>query len=147
LHLYTFFCTIVQKCGEALDLVVDTSIIIAVIINESEKDEIIKLTNGMSLIAPGSVHWEIGNAFSAMFKRDRISLNEAISALNSYSKIPVRYVNINIMRALEISNGFNIYAYDSYIIECALRYKSKIISLDENLKLAASKLGIEIIEV
>ena len=48
---------------------IDTSALIAVIGNEESKKEIIKVTKGYSLCAPKSVHWEIGNAFSAMFKR------------------------------------------------------------------------------
>ncbi len=52
-----------------MDIVLDTSVIIAVIANEPEKRVLIRLTKGAELIAPQSVHWEIGNAFSAMLKR------------------------------------------------------------------------------
>jgi predicted nucleic acid-binding protein len=57
-----------------LNIVVDTSVIIAVISNESQKDRLIELTKGADLVAPPSVHWEIGNAFSAMLKRGRLTL-------------------------------------------------------------------------
>ena len=52
-----------------MDIVIDTSALIAVIVGESERDKIIDLTKGQTLIGPGSIPWEIGNAFSAMFKR------------------------------------------------------------------------------
>lgn len=52
-----------------MDIVIDTSVIIAVIANEPEKGDLVELTKGANLIAPLSVHWEIGNAFSAMLKR------------------------------------------------------------------------------
>jgi len=58
----------------SMNLVVDTSVIIAVITNEEHKRQLINLSKGADLIAPPSLHWEIGNAFSAMFKRKRISL-------------------------------------------------------------------------
>lgn len=55
-----------------MEIVVDTSVIIAVIVDEPEKARLIESTKGASLIAPGSLYWEIGNAFSAMLKRKRI---------------------------------------------------------------------------
>ncbi|MBU1170697.1 MAG: hypothetical protein KKD44_14145 [Proteobacteria bacterium] len=54
-----------------MDIVVDTSALIAVIVGEPERNTIIELTTGNTLIGPGSIPWEIGNAFSAMFKRQR----------------------------------------------------------------------------
>jgi hypothetical protein len=56
-----------------MDIVVDTSALIAVIANEPEKPTLVELTSGADLIAPGSVHFEIGNAFSAMLRRRRIT--------------------------------------------------------------------------
>ena len=67
-----------------MDIVVDASAIIAVIVNEPSKTDIIKATQGASLIAPASIHWEIANAFSAMFKRSRLTLAEAVNALAIY---------------------------------------------------------------
>ena len=57
-----------------MKLIIDTSVIIAVLANEPIKKKLIKLTKGVELLAPTSVHWEIGNAFSAMLKRKRIEI-------------------------------------------------------------------------
>ena len=62
-------------------LVVDTSVILAVVLNEPTKAVLIRLTTGADLIAPLSLHWEIGNALSAMLKRKRITEAEAQQAL------------------------------------------------------------------
>ena len=59
-----------------MDIVIDTSALIAVIVGEPERTNIIEFTTGNTLIGPGSIPWEIGNAFSAMFKQDRITLDE-----------------------------------------------------------------------
>ncbi len=40
-----------------MDIVVDTSVIISVIANESNKSKLINLTIGKILIAPASLHW------------------------------------------------------------------------------------------
>jgi predicted nucleic acid-binding protein len=62
-------------------LVLDTSAVIAVISNEAHKPALIELATGTELLAPSSLAAELGNAFSAMFKRKRISLEEAKAAL------------------------------------------------------------------
>ena len=40
-----------------------TSALIAVIVGEPERLRIIEFTTGNTLIGPGSIPWEIGNAF------------------------------------------------------------------------------------
>ncbi len=60
-----------------MDVVIDTSALIAVIVGGPERNRIVELTTGNTLIGPGSIPWEIGNAFSAMFKQNRLTLDEA----------------------------------------------------------------------
>ena len=68
-----------------MDITIDTSALIAVIANEPQKNEIVRLTEGVKLCAPASVHWEIDNAFSAMLKRNRISFNAMFCKIGSKS--------------------------------------------------------------
>jgi predicted nucleic acid-binding protein len=130
-----------------VNLVIDTSVIIAVITNEKHKDQLISLSKGADLIAPSSIHWEIGNAFSAMFKRERISLDQANAALVAYKQIPIRFYDVSLTIALEIAHRLNLYAYDAYVIACALKHKSPVVSLDNGLLDAAQKAGADIVEV
>jgi predicted nucleic acid-binding protein len=46
-----------------MDIVIDTSALIAVNVGEPERSLIIQITEGNTLIGPGSIPWEIGNAF------------------------------------------------------------------------------------
>ena len=128
-------------------IVIDTSVIIAVLTNESHKDELIEHTIGSDLISPPSLHWEICNAFSAMFKRKRVTLSQAKSAIDYYRKIPIRFIDIDLKNVLTISEDNNIYAYDAYFIECAIKQKAKLLTLDNKLKTIAEKLHIKTIEV
>ena len=64
-----------------MQLIVDTSVVIAVLLNEPERDRLLELTLNTEIIVPKSLHWEVGNAFSAMFKRKRLSLKEVQSAI------------------------------------------------------------------
>jgi predicted nucleic acid-binding protein len=130
-----------------MNLVVDTSVIIAVITNEKARRQLVVLTKGAHLVAPYSLPWEIGNAFSAMFKRSKIALEQAIAALGAYQQIPIRFSDIELDAALELSARLNIYAYDAYFIACALKHKSPLISLDGALLQAAQRAGVTITEV
>jgi predicted nucleic acid-binding protein len=130
-----------------MDIVVDTSAIIAVIANEPEKEALVELTTGADLIAPHSVHWEIGNAFSAMLRRERIKVEQAIQAVKLYQQIPIRFVDVELEETLKIANALGIYAYDAYLIRCALKYRAPLISLDRNLVNAAKEMKVKVIEV
>lgn len=125
---------------------IDTSALIAVISNEESKQDIVDLTEGYSLYAPMSVHWEIGNAFSAMFKSKSSSIERAKQALESYREIPIKFIDVSLANTLEISHALNIYAYDAYLIQCAQQTSSSLLTLDSGLKSAAKKMGIHILE-
>ena len=130
-----------------MDVVIDTSALIAVIVAEPERNEIIEITTGNTLIGPGSIPWEIGNAFSAMFKQNRITLKEAQKGLAIFQSIPLRYVDADFYNVLKLSRDTKMYAYDAYFLDCAIRRKAPLLTLDQNLKTAAKRLNIETLEV
>ncbi|MCI0489014.1 MAG: type II toxin-antitoxin system VapC family toxin [Blastocatellia bacterium] len=130
-----------------MNLVVDTSVIIAVIADEPEKPILITKTEGFELFAPYSLYWEIGNAFSAMLKRQRITLEQAKAAVTIYRQIPLNLVEIDLEQALELANRHKIYAYDAYIIACAINQNCALITLDRGLGHVAKAAGIDVVEV
>ncbi len=123
-------------------LVVDTSVLIAVITNEKSKTTLIKITKGEELIAPSSLHWEIGNAFSALFKRNKLDYELAQKALEFYLRIPMRLVDVDLANSLKIAEKYNIYAYDAYFLECARNFNSPLLTLDNRLGNVAKQMNI-----
>jgi predicted nucleic acid-binding protein len=97
-----------------MGIVIDTSVIVAVITNEAYKNRLMEITKNTILITPLSLHWEMGNAFSAMLRRDRTILEQAKVALNAYKKIPIKFYDIRLGSALELSKKYNLYAYDVF---------------------------------
>ena len=87
-----------------MEVVVDASVLIAVITNEEEKGKLVAMTNEAELIAPLSVHWEIGNAFSSLLQRKRVTIDEALQAIEIYLHIPVRFVEVELTESLELAN-------------------------------------------
>ncbi len=130
-----------------MEIVVDASVIIAVIVNEPDKYRLIELTQDADLLAPNSIHWEIGNAFSAMLKRKRVTLEQARQAIQEYGKIPIQFVDIELEQALEIADELGIYAYDAYLIQCALKYACPLLSLDQGLIKCAQRKRARVVEV
>ena len=130
-----------------MDIVADTSILISVITNEKHKREIVRLTENTNLVAPISLELEIGNAFSAMFKRKRINLEQALDAWNTYKSIPIRFFDVDMEHALQLSHDLNIYAYDAYFLVCAAELGVPLITIDKAMLLNARKQGIKTIEV
>ena len=130
-----------------MDIVIDTSALIAVIFGEKERPKIIEFTTGNTLIGPGCIPWEIGTAFSAMVKQERFTIEEAQKGLSIFESIPLRYVEPDFFKALKLSKQINMYAYDAYFIDCAIRYKSPLLTLDRRLKAAAHNMNVETLEV
>ncbi|MFC1825352.1 type II toxin-antitoxin system VapC family toxin [Thermodesulfobacteriota bacterium] len=130
-----------------MDVVIDTSALIAVIIGEPERNRIVEITTGNTLIGPGSIPWEIGNAFSAMFKEKRLTLEEAQKGLVIFDSIPLRYTKPDFINALKISKQTNMYAYDAYFLDCANRNKAPLLTLDQKLMKAAQNINVKTVEV
>lgn len=130
-----------------MDIVIDTSALIAVIVDEPERNKIIEITNGKTLIGPGSIPWEVGNAFSAMFKRNRLTIEEAERGLSIFHNIPLRYIEPDFVKVLNLSKQANIYAYDAYFLDIAIRHKAPLLTLDRKLKSFAQNINVETLEV
>jgi len=129
-----------------MDITIDTSALIAVITDEPKKSRIIELTVGVNLISPHLVHWEIGNAFSAMLKRNRIILSQAQACIALYRQIPIRFIDVSLYQTIERAGQLKIYAYDAYLIQCALQTQTSLLTIDIGLKQAAKSIGLTVLE-
>ena len=130
-----------------MKIVADTNTFLATALNEPEKEAIISLTAGHELVAPEVLHFEIGNALSAMVKRGRLSREEALQAYDMAQKVPVELRGIDIRKALGIASQRKIYAYDAYFLECAQAVHGPLLTLDGSLKKVAVTMGIKLLEV
>ena len=130
-----------------MEIIIDTSAVLAVVLNEPQKAALVELTTGAELVAPASLPWEVGNAFSAMLKRGRITLPDARRALSVYELIPIRFLDVDLEAALSLAARHNTYAYDAYMLACAEARRSPLLTLDSGLIHAAKNAGIDFLEV
>jgi predicted nucleic acid-binding protein len=82
-----------------------------------------------------------------MLKRQRVSMQRAIQAVSLYRQIPLRLVEVELEDTLRIADSLAIYAYDAYLIRCALKYRTPLISLDRGLIDAAKASNVQVLEV
>lgn len=129
-----------------MKVVIDTSAIIAVLLGEKHRESILEHTENVDLIAPASLHWEIGNAFSAMFKRGRLELDAALEATARYQDIPIQFVEIALDEAIRLSRRLDMYAYDAYMLDVAKRHRAPLLTLDDGLKEAARQSNVQLLE-
>lgn len=74
------------------------------------------------------------NAASILASK-RIGLAQALAAIDVFQAIRIRLSEIDLAKGLELAERLGVYAYDAYVIECALRYRCLLISLNGGLML------------
>jgi len=123
----------------------DACAIMAVIVKEPERDLIIQLTQNAVMVSPDMVSYEIANALTKMMKKKIIEKERMINAFNFFKKIPIKTIEIDIERALEIAWDYKIYAYDACYLESAKRLNLPLLTFDGNMIKAGNELGINIL--
>ena len=72
---------------------------------------------------------------------------EAEKGLSIFKGIPIRFIHPDFVKALQLSKQANIYAYDAYFLDCAIRHKAPLLTLDRKLMVSAQNLNVETLEV
>jgi len=132
--------------NETMSILLDTSTILSVLLNEPTKPSIIENTEGQEVYCSSSIYAEIGNACSSLFKQKALSLKQAEEAVSQFYKMNLRSERFDVTKSLKIAFEHSIYAYDAYMIELALRKSSSLYTLDKKLRNLSKKLGVFVLE-
>ncbi|MGD0139266.1 MAG: type II toxin-antitoxin system VapC family toxin [Tepidisphaeraceae bacterium] len=130
-----------------MPIIIDTTVVIACVVNEPHREALLAATTDQELIAPQSLPWEVGNALSAMFKRRRIGLEDALRAIDLFRRMPVELRVVDLESAVRLSNQLHIYAYDAYVIQSAVESRGEILTLDAGLAAAARAAKVPVREI
>ncbi len=128
------------------DLVIDTSAVLAVLLNEPARPGLISATEGYGLVGAPTLPWEVGNALVAGFRRSRLSASQVRRAWTTYQTVQIRLAEIDAQNALEIALDVGLYAYDGYVLETARAGRLPLLTLDRSLERAAHQLGLRMRE-
>jgi predicted nucleic acid-binding protein len=129
-----------------MQVVIDTSALLAVLLEEPEREALIAATSGSVLLAPASLTWEVGNALVATVRRRRLTPAEADEAWTAFQAVPLRLVDVDVGEAVAVALEVGLYAYDAYMLVLARRRGLPLLTLDRRLGAAAGQLHIAVLE-
>ena len=129
-----------------MEIVSDASAFLAVALNELDRDWVVEKTSGSTIVSPEVLPYEIGNALIAMKKKGRLNNREILRAFDITQRIAVRLVPVRMRDALRMAIRFDIYAYDSYYLQCCIENRLPLISLDDRMCDIARRIGITVTE-
>jgi len=127
-----------------MNILIDASALMPILINETEKEYIVNKTRGCELSAPSILPYEIGNALTRLKRRQVLNERQIIAVYNDFKRIPLRLLEVNIENALEIACKYSIYAYDAYYLEAAYRLHLPLLTLDIPMIKIAKSLKLKI---
>jgi predicted nucleic acid-binding protein len=129
-----------------VQLVIDTSALMAVLLEEPQRPALVAATSGAVLLASASLPWELGNALVATVRRRRLSAAEAAEAWAAYEAVPIRLVEVDIGEAVATAIELGLYAYDAYVLVVARSRRLPLLTLDQRLGAAAARARITLVE-
>lgn len=130
-----------------VQIVIDTSALLAVVLREPERDALVVAAGGGVLLAPASLPWEVGNALVATVRRRRLTPGEADQAWQAFQSVPLRLVEVGIGEAITMALELGLYASDAYMLVLARSRGLPLLTLDRRLAAAASRIHIALVEV
>jgi predicted nucleic acid-binding protein len=130
-----------------MEIMVDASTIICIILNEPEKAKIISLTEDAEIVSPEMISFEIGNALSRMVRKQRLNEEQALKAYSLFESILIRIVKVDMHKALKIFCKYEMYAYDAYYLEASRRIKLPLLTLDKGMKDKAKNMNIGLLDI
>jgi len=128
-------------------VVVDTSVVLAVLLNEPERNAILKRTRGKRILVAPSLGWEVGNALVALVRRGKADYAAIERAWRSFDQIPLTFTSCSIIASLRLATDTGLYAYDAYVIEAARAAGASLLTLDKKQRAVAVARGVDILEI
>ena len=125
----------------------DTSVVMAVLLEEPSKKGIIAKTQGADLQAPPSLFWEVGNALSSLMRRSLLDAQAALVAITAFESIPIRFAEVDLDSVIRLVDLHSMWAYDAYVIQCAKKYRTPLLSLDQAQCRIAAAEGVDVWEI
>jgi predicted nucleic acid-binding protein len=129
-----------------MDILADASAILVVILEEPGRSQVLKHTKGAEVFCPDVIPFEVANGLIKMCKTHTLTEDEVKKAFQTYEKMPIRTLAIDMHRALGIAGQFSIYAYDAFYLEIAQRRELPLLTFDGRMQAVAKELRIKLLE-
>jgi predicted nucleic acid-binding protein len=129
-----------------MEVLLDASAIMAVIADEPESEIVINCTKNAIIVSPNMLSFEIANALTKMMKKKIIDTQEKmIDLIKNFKKIPIKIVEVDLEKSLEIAWKYKIYAYDAYYLETSKRLNLPLLTFDGGMKRIGKEIGLTVL--
>jgi predicted nucleic acid-binding protein len=128
-----------------MEIILDASAIMSVIVEEPERALVESLTKNTTILSPSMVSFEIANGLTKMMKRKIIDKQRMMSAFEYFKWIPIKILEVDIEDALEIAGEYNIYAYDACYLASAKKEDLPLLTFDGNMARIGKEIGLTIL--
>jgi predicted nucleic acid-binding protein len=118
-------------------LVTDASVIAAALFGEDAHAEALALLHGRTLHAPHLLDNEIANVGLKKLRRERLSSEAIVAALEAYSRLPIERHAVDAESVVAIAERHGLTAYDAAYLHVAEQLSAPLATLDEALAAAA----------
>jgi predicted nucleic acid-binding protein len=120
-------------------IVVDSSLIAAIVFAEPEFDLARARLSGFTPIAPALLDFDIANAMTTRLRRRAISVDEAAQATRDFLDLPVERAEIDAGALPLLADRFGLTAYDAAYLWLAGEIRAPLATFDARLARAAAK--------
>ena len=69
-----------------------------------------------------------------------------MAAWGAASAFQVSLRDVDMPAALRMASVHNLYAYDAYILQCAVDGRAKLLTLDRRMAVVGRSIGLEVVE-
>jgi predicted nucleic acid-binding protein len=129
-----------------MEIVLDTSALIAVIADEPEADIVLKYSQNVAFVSPSVISFEVANSLSRMLRKGLIKdYRKMADLIDSFQQIPIKLFENNLQDVIKIVWDYKIYAYDAFFLETAKSLNLPLLTLDRDMKKIGRDFGITIL--
>ena len=133
-------------------IVLDASIALAWLFGEDSSPDVANLfdeANLRQLIVPPLWHLEVSNVLVIAERKGRITQDELARYVNDLRDLPITTANISPEKIrndiLPLAQRERLTTYDATYLHLAMRLKTSLATLDEALRNAAQRNGVEVL--
>jgi predicted nucleic acid-binding protein len=129
-----------------MEIVIDTSALIAVIADEPEADMVLEYSQNAMFVSPNVISFEVTNSLSRMLRKGLINdQGKMVELVKSFQQIPIKLSENNLQNVIQIVWNYKIYAYDAFYLDTAKSLNLPLLTLDKEMKRIGKNFGITIL--
>lgn len=119
-------------------LVIDASVIGAVLFGEPARDQALAWMQGKQLFAPQLLDYEIANVAVKKLRKG-LGAGSAEAALRSYEEVDIQLLDTDASELVRLAERYQLSAYDAAYLWLAVELKAPLVTFDRLLGEAAQR--------